>query len=110
MFAFRAGHQHLSWVTLLAVPLLLAFVIGSPIPHPLFDPGAPTSAKPHVGLLAEVAATASWVAWGAGLVTQIRRRRKTSPAHMRIKPNGPMAGTADRFETLRRNLDNHPCR
>ena len=76
MFAFRPGRQHLNWVALLAVPLLLAFVIGSPIPHPPLSPGASSSAKPQVGQLAEVAATGSWLAWGAGLATQVRRHRR----------------------------------
>ena len=55
----------MNWVALLAVPLLLSFGIGSPIPHPL-GPGASTSAKSHVDPLAEVLATGAWAAWGAG--------------------------------------------
>jgi len=46
----------MDWVALLAVPWLLSFGIGSPIPHPL-GPGASTSAKSHVDPLAEVLAT-----------------------------------------------------
>ena len=52
-----------------------------PIPHPLMGPGASSSAKAHVGLLAESIATGAWVAWGAGLAAQACRRRRTSPAH-----------------------------
>jgi hypothetical protein len=77
MFAFRPGHQHLSWVALLTLPLLLAFVIRAPIPHPLFGPVTPSTGTSHAGSLAEVAATGAWVAWGMGPVTQVRRRRRT---------------------------------
>ena len=90
MFAFRPGHRHLTWVALLAVPLLLAFVIGSPIPHPLLDPGACSSAKSHVGALAEVVATGAWVAWGTGLVTQVRRGHRKAASQLGWRsPNGP---------------------
>ncbi len=102
MFGFRPGHQHLTWVALLAVPLLLAFMIGSPIPHPIFGPGAPTSATSHVGPLAEVAATGAWVAWGTGLAKQVRRHRRASPAQLRIKPSAPAAGTDRPAVAIRR--------
>lgn len=78
MLAFRPGHQHLNWVALFAVPLLLAFVIGSPIPHPLLVPG-PSNSRSQVGPWAEVVATGAWVAWSAGLATQVRRRRRANP-------------------------------
>jgi hypothetical protein len=96
MFAFRPGHQHLSWVALLTLPLLLAFVVGSPIPHPLFGPFTLSTGTSHASWLAEVPATGAWVAWGMGLATQVRRRRRTSPGQVRIKSTGPAGGSADR--------------
>lgn len=87
MFAFRRGHQHLSLVALLAVPFVLAFVIGSPIPDLHFGLGG--TATSHVGPLAEVAATGAWLAWSAGLATEMRRLRSPRPAQVRIKPNRP---------------------
>ena len=103
MIGFRPGHQHLNWVALLAVLLLLAFVI----PNPLFGAGAPITATSHVAPLGEVAATGAWVAWGAGLATQMQRRRRT-PRRARITPNGSTPGTADGYETLQRLLENPP--
>lgn len=108
MSAFRPGHQHLNWVALLAVPSLLAFVIGSPIPHLLLGPGASSSAKAHVGVLAESIATGAWVAWGAGLAAQVRRCRRVTRAHqIGVKPSGQRVERAGDYGTLQRYLENY---
>jgi len=70
----------LTWMALLAVPVLLALKIGFPVPDPIFSHGAPQWLSSPSAPVVEVAAAGAWVAWCVGVVVEVRRHRGRSVA------------------------------
>jgi DNA-binding SARP family transcriptional activator len=107
MTALRAGRPAviwaLTWMALLAVPVLLALKIGFPVPDPIFSDGSPQWLSSPSAPVVEVAAAGAWVAWCVGVVVQVRRHRRRSVARSsseqaaQLVPEDAAVSTVDRL-------------
>jgi DNA-binding SARP family transcriptional activator len=70
----------LTWIALLALPVLLALKVGFPVPDPIFSGGSPQWLSSPSAPVVEVAAAGAWAAWCVGVVMEVRRQRGRSVA------------------------------
>jgi len=76
----------LTWVALLAVPLVLAAKVRFPFPDPLFSSTSPSWLTSPSAPFVEAAAAGAWLAWMAGLVREVRRHRISVLARSSTEP------------------------